>query len=435
MAIDLITGVPGSGKTYFAVTKLKAVYDTKKRQIFTNINLKVTFNEHLQKLEVTHLYEIAKLELETFNSFKKLSVSYNELCAKKETLDYTLDEHFKNRIDEEIKKFEDSLSSVAVKKNFIANHANYDEYIKSSGLLDSILGSLIVWDECQNDLDELDPVWVRFFSYHRHFSIDMILITQDLSLLHRKYKSFFDKFYYGQNATKRFFSKTLRYKVYNDSREYQKFFIENISLTMQKEILEFYDSGAYQVGKSQFSKFLIVPIILMFVIYFLFDSLFYSKAKKPIDTNSTTEKTAPEPQKQQQQIQKEVAHEKNEDDDKITYKEENRIIELHCNKRYCFLINSRFNVPVSALEVFITGYDGEILYKDSYSKSIKKVYVSLPQSRYEDLKQFEIQREDLGGTKDGTKKNKGINYELQSENKNVVNNTPAANFTNSTPSK
>jgi len=48
MSIECIVGVPGSGKTYKGVQLLKEVYDTKERLIFTNVTLRVDYDERLK---------------------------------------------------------------------------------------------------------------------------------------------------------------------------------------------------------------------------------------------------------------------------------------------------------------------------------------------------------------------------------------------------
>ncbi|MDP2750447.1 MAG: zonular occludens toxin domain-containing protein, partial [Nanoarchaeota archaeon] len=326
------------------------------------------------------------------------SSEYKKILDKKESLEYSMSDEIKRQVDKEIDFVISKLQTHKYRKNFLDNIGNYDNYLKASGLLDELGGSLIVWDECQNDLEENDPIWIRFFSYHRHFEIDMILITQDLSLIHRKYKAFMDKFYFGQNAAKRFMSKTLRYKVYCDSKEYKKFYIETISLKMVKEIHDFYDSGSYEVGKSQLKKLLFIPVVIIIALYIGVSKFLEPPEQSKQDTNTTVAAAAPSSQNIQnnQQMQEQTENEEIE-----KFKEDNVIIELSCNNKYCFIFNSRFNIPTAAINAFVAGYDGEILYKNSVSKSIQTIFVSIPQNRYEDLAKFEIKssKDEFGGGK------------------------------------
>lgn len=430
MSIEAITGVPGSGKSYFAVTKLKAIYDKKERPIYTNINLKVKYDDYLHSLDVKKLYDFASHELDLFKDFTVVSAEYKKIIDKRESLEYSMSDEVKVHIDKEIDYFISKLESHKHRKNFIENIGNYDNYLKASCLLDDLGGSLIVWDECQNDLEENDAVWIRFFSYHRHFNIDMILITQDFSLIHRKYKSFMDKFYFGQNASKRFFSKTLRYKVYCDSKEFKKFYIETISLKMNKEIFDFYDSGSYEVGKSQFKKFMFIPVIVIIALYFGISKFLTSPQTEKISENNSTAN-------QNANVGMRHMLENSNLDDAVEiepekFKEDNVLIELFCNNKYCFIFNSRFNIPTTGINAFVAGYDGEILYKNVSSKTIQTVFISIPQNRYEDLAKFEIQssKKDFGGEKYKTETTpfKSKNEVTNEDNQKINNIAPTAAF-------
>ena len=61
--IELLTGVPGSGKTYFAVDRLAKEYAKKNRPIFTNINLLIPFDDILQPLDIRDFHEFCRKEL------------------------------------------------------------------------------------------------------------------------------------------------------------------------------------------------------------------------------------------------------------------------------------------------------------------------------------------------------------------------------------
>ena len=214
--IELVTGVPSSGKTYFASEKMLKIYKSKKRLIYTNVNLKIPFDGYIKSLDVPDLYKFATTEFNLFKKFTDLSNAYK-----------------KKHEDDDFFILKDDVSSDK-DDDFAQYYGNYDKYLKDSGILENYGGSYIFWDECHNDLQgnelgKADPIWVRFFSYHRHFNMDLILITQDITLIHRKYKPFIAKYYFGQNPSKRITSKTLKFKVYTDYREFEKFYIETIS--------------------------------------------------------------------------------------------------------------------------------------------------------------------------------------------------------------
>ncbi len=336
MSINLITGVPGCGKTYFGADILKEAYDKKERPVFTNINLKADYDEYLNPLNVDDLYNFAKDELEYFEEYKE--------------------------------NHEDSR--------------NYDKELKESGLLKKYGGCLIVWDECHNDLQDRDKVWLRFFSYHRHFEgIDIWLITQNLSLIDRKYKSFFDLFYYGQNAQKRIFGNVFRYKVYTDSREFSKFHVENISLKTKKSVFDFYDSGHYEVGKSAFKRFFFLPVILIIILYFVITRF--------IANTTSDEQVIDNSQKLLSSHDTNFTADDDYEDEKPSF-DGDTLIELTCNDSYCYIIGSRFNIPTALLNQFVETNEGEVVYMVPFSEKISNVFVSIPLEKYEDIKKFEI---------------------------------------------
>lgn len=116
--IELLTGVPGSGKTYFAVDRLIKAYEKKDRPIFTNINLTVPYDDVLQPLDIKEFHEFCQKELEFYESFRELQSQNRKIDLHNEEGD------------------------------------NYDEALKKSGILEKFGNALIFWDECHNDLDK-----------------------------------------------------------------------------------------------------------------------------------------------------------------------------------------------------------------------------------------------------------------------------------------
>ena len=354
MSVICITGVPGSGKSYFAASQIKEIYDKKNRLIFTNLNLKVSYDDYLKPLKIDDLYKFAREEYKLFEQFKRLSKPYEE------------DDFIALKDDEDVK-----LSNNA--DPFLKYLGNYDKYLKDSGLLDKYGGSYIVWDECQNDLQDNDPVWVRFFSYHRHFGIDVVLITQDVGLLHRKYKPFIAKFYFGQNAAKRLFSKTLRFKVYTDSRQFEKFYIETISLNMIKEIWDFYDSGHYEVEKSVILKKLGLPLLLIAAAFLLY-RFFFSGSSDESAESSLPPSPAVESSKS---VSNHRESSRVDDVDEIPF-EDSRFLVFTCNLDICYMREAAFTVPFDVFNKFVTSLGGRVLYVSKITNYLSSVSIVLP---------------------------------------------------------
>jgi zona occludens toxin len=392
MSIECITGVPGAGKSYKAALIVKNAYESKKRTIYTNINLRVSYDDYLKLLDVDKLFLFAKAEYELFEHFEKLSTAYED--SHKDD-----DISLKDDIDDVRSDVVDTIpKSILVEdkcKNFnrddISDYiGNYDKYLHASGLLDDIEGSLIVWDECQNHLQgdgvppKANPIWIRFFSYHRHFNIDIVLVTQDITLIHRRYKPFIFKFYFGQNPAKRFLTTTLKFKVYTDSREFEKFYIETQNIPMKKEIHNFYDSGEYSPSKSVLLKKVAPPILLLVAglifFYFFFDD------NKSI-SNTSSKSVSVNADKNVSTCNSSVSDYKDTPD----IDDSNHILFFTCNLKNCVIKNSSFTVPLDSINDFADAVGMEILYSSNVNRYYKLVAVSVPESLYNSLMQFTIQ--------------------------------------------
>lgn len=372
MSIVLVTGVPGGGKSYFAAEKLLEVYKKKNRQIYTNVNLKISYNDYIKPLSIPDLYEFATKELALFHQFEKLSEEYKE-TIENETIDITLKDESIN----EDKKATDN--------EFAKYYGNYDKYLKDSGLLEYFGGCFIVWDECQNDLQaepgKIDAVWLRFFSYHRHFNIDMILLTQDASLIPKRYRAFVSRYYFAQNPAKRLISTTLRFKVYTDLRQFEKYFVEAFSIKMNDEVHAFYDSGEKNLENSVFLKKILPAFAIFIALGLFYYFVFYSKVedeKKAAALDHTHDINT-----SKQHINKVV-----NDDDEIPDLESQHLLRFRCNLNKCTLENSSFVIPIEQLTSFCEVTDSNILFTNELNDYLSDVVVMVNESIYNDLNTF-----------------------------------------------
>ena len=237
--IYLITGVPGSGKTYFAVYQIYQEIHSKNpkyKKIYTNINLN---------------FEKCNEIRENFVNLLNL-----EDLLKRIEKDYELSELFKNN-----KLFDEETGELVT---------DYDSYVRGKlKLFEPYEHSLIIIDECHLYFtDQVDPKMLRFLSYHRHFDIDLYLITQNKSLINRKYLAFVENMYVGFNPSKRLFSKVFVYKLYASYKEYNSNFFGKEKIKFDKKIAECYNSGSNKIQKSLISKILFPLFVSMFLLYF-----------------------------------------------------------------------------------------------------------------------------------------------------------------------
>lgn len=400
MAFWCVYGTTGSGKTYLTSSFMKKVYDKKNRQIFTNINLKINHDDIIKPLIVENLYAFAEKELALFNYYK---AGLKQLSDEEKYREELEDEKgiFENKENIEIEEKTENkliLDDKFSKNDIQKYRKNYDDYLKASGLLDEFGGSIIYWDEAQNDLTELDAVWVRFFSYHRHYnSMDIVLCTQDVMLIHRKYRVFVHKFYSGQNASKRLISTILRYKVYTDAREFDKHLIETISLPMKKEIHNFYDSGEKNVDKSTFLKRLLIPIVGIFIIYMFYQFMFGTKSNEEENIDAV-------PKELVNIDNNETEYEEDDEDNPKDDKEETHLVIFNCNIQLCNKKNSSFIIPLKKMAKFSEIAGIEILFSEKITNEYSLVMVSMTDELYKNLSKFDLEK------KEDTDEKNGVNF-------------------------
>lgn len=226
--ITFLTGVPGSGKTYKAVDSIynnfsnskNAKPDLKKEyeNCYTNIN----------ELKYDKLHDSYPLDLDDLKS--KLTILHK--LYKEKSIDEVLIEKCKE--------------------------------------LD-IYRSLFVIDEAHNIFDNNDKVLIWWLSYHRHLYHDIFLITQNLSLIYTKYKSFSEFFYKAKPTTVSLNRKTFKYDVYINSRMSMNAKSHTEKISKNDEVFELYHSG----DSVKVSNILVKFYIFSFAALILAGVLFY----------------------------------------------------------------------------------------------------------------------------------------------------------------
>jgi hypothetical protein len=379
-----IVGVPGAGKTSYAISLLLEAYAKKDRPIYTNINLKIPYDDYLRPLDIEDFHEFCENELAFFSDFRK---SQSE----------------KRKADPD---------------NFEPD--NYDDLLRNSGVLQNYGNALIFWDECQTDFAKEDPAYLRFCSYHRHYEgMDVYLITQNLSLVHRKYKAALDRVYFAVSSSKRLFSKTFKIKVFSDSKMYGRDLIETINFTPTKEIFNSYDSGHDKVDKSVFLK-KIAPIIILVVLItsiwklLIVPYVFGVKAETSIEQSSTVPSTTDDFREEvpsdgrtvEQMKQDALAQNQSgelldppplENADSLstpTYQNQQslsrHLIRFQCSQTYCYFSGNRFTIPIGSMERFFEEFHGKILHAEMLNRDISIVTALVSADLYQMIESHKI---------------------------------------------
>lgn len=213
-----ITGVPGSGKSYYLV---HYAYSNKSKYTFIYHN-------------------VAGFKL--FNNF-----NFKDFFAFCEEL-------YKIYLENESDLQKDDILLSAVKKH---------QYYKS----------LIIIDECHNYFSNYKKSLNWFLSYHRHLHIDLILSTQNLQLVNYRYRNFSEYFIRSVSSSLRFLTHKFQYKKFSDATFRSDTCYDTFSLPMRQEIFSLYQSGDKIKGQKIFYKYYLyffLALGLVFLLFFVF---------------------------------------------------------------------------------------------------------------------------------------------------------------------
>lgn len=349
--VDLVVGVPGSGKTYFTVDKTYKLITAEKKKykhIYTNINgfnydkanEIATIKDYVKPFEFDDLNIHIQDEYEFFNLQKSKKLQKNiPLKTDNQTI-----------IEPEIV-------------------IDYDEECKAKGIYSPYADSLIIIDECHLYFeDKIDDPKIRFLSYHRHFNIDIILITQGKGLIHKKYLSFVETMYFALSGAKRFFSTRFRYRKYASYQEYAQNLIETISISLNPKVFELYNSGATVVSKSVLSK-LLMPVFIGIIVVYGFYKFFiadrYNKSETP---KQTTEQTQTVTQQDTKESKPKVVNTDETDPDKKPF------FAVTCFKKSCNFKDIDYTFDEATMYKFINSFNCKVTIADN-SQNAFSVYI------------------------------------------------------------
>lgn len=245
MAISFYTGIPRSGKSYKAVSKIYDLFvekePTKIDSFFTKIKLKSTKKEDYLN------------------------------C-------YTNINQFNYEISPKILKFE--FDEIYDKLNLLYSlymDKNPDNILIEKAIELNLYKSLFVIDECHNYLKSKEnPVLVWWFTYHGHLYQDIILITQDLKLVNDEYKRVAEFFYKAVPQRLRFSKNTFKYRQYSSWQMYQKDYINTESVKARQEVFSLYVSGATVNTKPIIYKYIFIFIVLILILLYFFNDFLNS---------------------------------------------------------------------------------------------------------------------------------------------------------------
>ena len=260
--ITYLVGNPGSGKTYYAVFKIWQQF------IF------IPKDNKLLKF----------IKRPSKPSSPDLLYCYTNINQFKFDLDPRL-------IKFEFEKF---YSDIELLYFLYLNKAADDEINEKAKDL-NLHKVLFVIDECHNFLKSKDdPVLVWWLTYHRHLYQEIILITQDLTLVNNEYKRVAEQFLKAVDSSKRLFKNRFKYVLYGSYKMYQKDIMNKISVPYLQEVFELYHSGNQSSNKSFVRKFLFIALVIFIaLLIYLYFFLKTFQTDQPQTPESTITPTTP----------------------------------------------------------------------------------------------------------------------------------------------
>jgi len=291
--IEIVTGVPGGGKTSYAITRLVKTFSKDEK-------LKKKIPNSLKIPDVKQaLTNINELKVDKFNNV--FFFNFDDLYEKIKELEYKYRKEKWN--DEQLKALSKELN---------------------------IYETMFIIDEFHNFFDKQDKVLVWWLSYHRHLHQHLILITQNLSLVNTKYKSFTEIYLKAIPSSLKIFDKNIVLKKYTNSRLSKNSQAGTIKIKKFDEIFEMYGSGANHKSKSVILPYIILSIFLIIIIFIYFKFFIYSsKPKEEIKRNVNQEKPKSKHVKSISKPKKDFNNKK--------------IISIFCNKEDCYYHNNIFS--------------------------------------------------------------------------------------------
>lgn len=253
--VSLVVGFPGSGKSYFAVKKIYDILSSTKTQNFEVI--------------YTNIGGIK------FDYFPDSQVQFKKL-KESDLIEY-LTECFKIY---ELHKNDD----------------NVDDFLIAYSKEQSFYNSLIIFDECHDFFSNQDRIKIFWLTYHRHLNHEIILLTQNKSLINTKYRAIPEQFIEAQPRSKKLFSNTLNYKHYSSFTMRKSDQFNSSSIKTNPAIFNLYQSGNKSTQKSILVKFIVILAFGLIVAIFLFYNLLGGFTDDTVELDKSLQKLE-QPQK------------------------------------------------------------------------------------------------------------------------------------------
>ena len=335
--LTLSIGTPGSGKTLHAIDKI----------------IKINSGEAKEFEHIEYIYNnISGFKFEKYidSKIKNEKLEFNKLYVHLSMLYKMFLQHENND------KLDDILQNYCKEVN--------------------ILNAYFIIDEAHNYFDNQDKVKNWWFTYHRHLNHEILLITQNKSLINTQYRNIPELFIKAQPRSKAISKNTLRYFNYTDYRMLQKFSTTEIKIN--NTYFDLYTSGNVSnqklVGKKLIIGFVIflIAFILIFI-YFIYKFWFAVPKYQQKQENTTS------------QAQPQITKPENNNIDLEKKEVSKKLFKFTCFENICYskVDNETISLPYQIFKDFISA--GENIYLEKKTKRLN-VYLLLNENTFNFLK-------------------------------------------------
>lgn len=400
MAVKYFVGVPRSGKTYKAMVLLYYIFvKPKYKTYFKFKNYVLNENEKLisfYKILFLKIYVIHKIEFD--NAYTNINQFNFSVSDKIFSFD-----------------FQDIYEKLVVLHSMhLEKKTDYELIEKAKEY--NIYRSLFVIDECHNFFKSKDdPVLIFWLTYHAHFHHELILITQDLSLVNTEYKRVAEYFYRAIPSRYRMFKNIFKYIQYSTAGMYEKDKIGVNTVKAEKRIFSLYVSGADSNGKSVLHKYIFMAVVALVACIISIYSLMTSITPENDNIDITSdEKTQPADTKnknnQIQQLQQNQTTDILETSENeiittqpaYTQNQNLKLFKFNCFDKFCYYKidkKSTIEIPMNILKSFLMNIDEDKKFTEIKNNRLY-IYALVDENKFNFI-------------------NKGVN-ENEKENNNIL---------------
>ena len=346
--LRLLVGTPGAGKTLYAI----------------DIILKIANQEASEFKNIEFVYtNISGFKFDKFNDNKVIFDKLN-------FLDFY--EHLKNLFDIYCQN---------------ENNDNLDDLLQDYCKHNNLLNAFFIIDEAHHYFDNQDKVKNWWFTYHRHLNHEILLITQNKSLINTQYRNIPEIFIKAQPRSKAISKNVMRYFLYTEYRMTQKF--STVEITTNKSYFDIYTSGNISTQKRAGLKFIISFFVMVFLLFSFFGFFVYKmyfSSSSPVPKENQKQ-NIPTVSKNSEFVISEPIQTYNNSIPQID-EVELTLFKFNCFNTFCYYQledKTTFEIPVNILTTYLKDIDEDKKYFEMKSKKLM-IYVLVDSKKFNFIK-------------------------------------------------